>query len=219
MISLIIFYFLSAMMLFYYPVYMVVAICYSLIIVYIYNKCNIKNYKSMSCIFLKLLVLLFYLLDIKLIIAGVILLLLVLVCITNMFNNNILATCDNNYIINMLWKGNNFIIVFLMYLYTPIYKYIDIGIGKLINLLTSPKQVKSKNESIQGAKELEQLELMFKNINEQMETPPSKQTINSNLTKGGYSNKHKHNRTNMDKQTKELINMFDQLSSILKEQT
>ena len=75
MISLIIFYFLSAMMLFYYPVYMVVAICYSLIIVYIYNKCNIKNYKSMSCIFLKLLVLLFYLLDIKLIIAGVILLL------------------------------------------------------------------------------------------------------------------------------------------------
>jgi hypothetical protein len=220
MISLIIFCFLSTLSLFFYPVYTLLAMCYSLIIVYIYNKCNIKNYKSMSCVFLKLLVLLFYLLDIKLIIAGVILLLLVLVCITNIFNNNILSMCDNNYIINILWKGNNFIISFLLYIYTPIYKYIDIKINKLINLLTSPKLIESKNKSIQSSNELEQLELMFKNINEQ---PMSiKQTINSvNLSKDGYSNKHKfkNNRTNIDKQTKELINMFEKLNSILQEQT
>lgn len=209
MISLVIFYFLSALTLLFYPIPTLQTICYSLMIVYIYNKCNIKNYKSVSCIFLTLLLILFYLLNLRLIIAGVILLLLVVIYIISIFNNNILSMCDNNYIINMLWKGNTFIINFLSYIYTPIYKYVDIVINKIVNFLTSPKPVKNVNEN-KDYNELEKLESIFKNINEQT----------TNLGKVGY-NKHKfkNNRNNIDKQTKELINMFEQLSNIIKEQT
>lgn len=216
MISLVIFYFLSAITLLYYPIPTLQTICYSLMIVYIYNKCNIKNYKSVSCIFLTLLLILFYLLNPRLIIAGVILLLLVVIYIISIFNNNILSMWDNNYIINMLWKGNTFIINSLSYIYTPIYKYVDIVINRIINFLTSPKQVKNDCRN-KDYNELEKLESIFKNINEQT----------TNLGKVGYyntntnTNKHKfkNSRNNIDKQTKELINMFEQLSNIIKEQT
>jgi hypothetical protein len=233
MISSVIFYFLSTITLLFYPISTLLTIFYSLMIVYIYNKCNIKNYKSMSCIFLILLVILFYLLDIKLIIVGAVLLLMVIICITNMFNNNILSMCDNNNIVNMLWKGNSFIISFLLYIYAPIYKYFDIGINKLVNLLISPKLIKTGYENNgcnelnnnDNDNELKKLESIFKNINEQMEVShnPTQPKLfqNTNLAKGGYNNKHKfkNNRNNIDKQTKELFNMFEQLSNIIKEQT
>jgi hypothetical protein len=250
MINLVIFYFWSMLTLLFYPLQ---GIFYSLMIVYIYKKCNISAYKSMSCIFLKLLVILFYLLDMNLIIAGIIILLLVMVCITNMCNNNILAKYDNNFMINILWNGYRFIISFLMYIYAPIYKYFDIGINKLVNFLTSPKSNKSINNK--GISEIEKLESIFKNINEQIpftNTNTNTNTTNTNTTntnttntntnantnitnttnttntntknsinnKTGFNNnfKSKINRHNVDKQTKELINMFEQLSSILKDQ-
>jgi hypothetical protein len=225
MISSVIFYLLSTLTLLFYPIQTLQLICYSLMIVYIYNKCNIKNYKSVSCIFLKLLVILFYLLDVRIIIVGILLLLMVILCITNIFNNNILSTYDNNYIIKMIWKGNGFIIDYLLYIYTPIYKYFDIGINKLVNFLTSPKSGNNEIKNGNSHNELEKLESLFKNINEQMEVShnPTQPKLfqNTNLAKGGYNNKHKfkNNRNNIDKQTKELINMFEQLSNIIKEQT
>lgn len=225
MISSVIFYLLSTLTLLFYPIQTLQLICYSLMIVYIYNKCNIKNYKSVSCIFLKLLVILFYLLDVRLIIVGILLLLMVILCITNIFNNNILSTYDNNYIIKMIWKGYGFIIDYLLYIYTPIYNYFDIGINKLVNFLTSPKSGNNEIKSGNSHNELEKLESLFKNINEQMEVShnPTQPKLfqNTNLAKGGYNNKHKfkNNRNNIDKQTKELINMFEQLSNIIKEQT
>lgn len=227
MINLVIFYFLSTITLLFYPLQTIHAIFYSLMIVYIYKKCNIENYKSMSCIFLKLLVILFYLLDTRIIIAGIILLLLVVMYITTIFNNNILAKCDNNYMINMVWKGCRFIISLLNYLFAPIYKYFDIGINKLVNYLTSPKS--NKGISNKEVNELEKLELLFKNINEQIpSTSPNTNTAlgtNPNTNFGPKSNKMgsinnfklKNNKNNIDKQTKDLINMFEQLSNILKE--
>jgi hypothetical protein len=110
----------------------------------------------------------------------------------------------------MLWKGNTFIINSLSYIYTPIYKYVDIVINKIVNFLTSPKSIKNDCGN-KDYNELEKLESIFKNINEQT----------TNLGKVGYNtnkNKFKNNR-NIDKQTKELINMFEQLSNIIKEQT
>ena len=228
MISLVIFYFLSSITLLFYPIQTLQTIFYSLMIVYFYKKCNISAYKSMSCIFLKLLVILFYLLNARLIIAGIILLLLAMVCMTNMFNNNILAKCDNNYMINMLWKGYGFIISSLNYLYAPIYKYFDIGINKLVKYLTSPKSNKDNGNKEIG--EIEKLESIFKNINEQLLHNPINNPVHNPVhnsvhnqihnPKVGFSNnfKSKSNRNNIDKQSKELISMFEQLSSILKDQ-
>jgi hypothetical protein len=225
MINLVIFYFLSMITLLFYPLQTIQAIFYSLMIVYIYKKCNIENYKSMSFIFLKLLVILFYLLDTRIIIAGIILLLLVVMYITTIFNNNILAKCDNNYMVNMVWKGCRFIISLLNYLFAPIYKYFDIGINKLINYLTSPKS----NNGIgnKEVNELEKLELIFKNINEQIPStstnpalgPNFKPNLSTKINKMGSINnfKLKNNKNNIDKQTKDLINMFEQLSNILQQ--
>jgi hypothetical protein len=220
MINLVIFYFLSTITLLFYPLQ---AIFYSLMIVYIYKKCNIENYKSMSFIFLKLLVILFYLLDTRIIIAGIISLLLVVIYITTIFNNNILAKCDNNYMVNMVWKGCRFIISLLNYLFAPIYKYFDIGINKLVNYLTSPKS--NKGIGNKEVNELEKLELIFKNINEQIPSTSTNPDPNPSTALGLKSNKMgftnnfklKNNKSNIDKQTKDLINMFEQLSNILKE--
>lgn len=227
MISTIIFYFLSTLSLIFYPIQTLLFMFYSLIVVYIYNKCSIKNYKTMSCLFLKLMIILFYLLDIKLVIAGTILLLLLIISISNIFNNNLLSSCDNNCIVNMLWKGNNFIINSLIYLFKPIYNYFDSGLNKLINLLTSPQVNKNKNE-------LEKLESLLQNINGMVDVGGKvnvggkgdvggKGGIESIIGKMGINNKIKnkkmyHKNNNMEKNTHDLIKMFEQLNNILKDQ-
>jgi hypothetical protein len=115
----------------------------------------------------------------------------------------------------MLWKGNNFIINSLVYLFKPIYNYFDSGLNKLINLLTSPQVNKNKNE-------LEKLESLLQNIGSIGGKTGISSKIDTSCKTGIYTkNKNKkmyHNNTNTEKHTQDLIKMFEQLNNILKEQ-
>ncbi len=183
---------------------------YLFLIVYIYNLFNIENYKFISCIYLNLLVSMFFLLDIKIIIFCVLLTMFVILTMLKSFNNNLGASYDNNNVTRTIWNINNKVIKFLTYIFNPIYKYLDVKLNKVksyaINniLFSSPK----KKDEIINKKELTEIQNALNNINfidNKVGNNNFKQFLNTNKNK------------TTTKQTKELINMFEQLNNIFKD--
>lgn len=185
---------------------------YSFLIVYIYNLFNIQNYKFISCIYLILLVSMFFLLDIKIIIFCVLLKMFIILTILKSFNNNLGALYDNNNIIHLIWNINNKVIKFLTYIFNPIYKYLDIILNKIKsyvinNIFFTPSK---KKDEIDNKSDLVEIQNVLNNLNK-IDTKVS----NNNFKQLLNTNKNKNKTTT--KQTKELINMFEQLNNIFKD--
>jgi hypothetical protein len=162
----------------------------------------------------------FFLLDIKIIIFCVLLTMFVILTILKSFNNNLGAPYDNNNVTQTIWNINNKVIKFLTYIFNPIYKYIDVKLNKVksyaINniLFSSPK----KKDEINNKKELIEIQTALNNIN----LMDNKVGINKvGINKIGNNNFKQLLNTNKNKtttkQTKDLVNMFEQLNNIFKD--
>ena len=157
----------------------------------------------------------FFLLDIKIIIFCVLLTMFVILTILKSFNNNLGAPYDNNNVTQTIWNINNKVIKFLTYIFSPIYKYIDVKLNKVksyaINniLFSSPK----KKDEINNKKELTEIQNVLNNINFIDNKVGINKVGNNNFKQMLNTNKNK----TTTKQTKELVNMFEQLNNIFKD--